>query len=141
MHRHRQLLSARPGTFVRTPLPRLRTSCNGAIATAAGKDHANFINAAARNSASTKPRYAGRWQRCTACLTPSGPAVALLRDDLVRFLDPGKQALWAHALGRGDGWLLCGPNKARVRLGVRLGLGPHGGAGGSAHPPYPNIAE
>ena len=70
-------------------------------------------------------------------------AVTLLLDDLVRFLDPGEQALWAHALGRGDGWLLCGPDKARVRLGVRLGWGwgPHGGARGSAHPPYPNIAE
>jgi hypothetical protein len=28
-------------------LPRLRTSCNGAIASAAGDDHANFIKAAA----------------------------------------------------------------------------------------------
>ena len=26
-----------------------------------------------------------------------------------RFLDPGEQALWAHALARGDGWLLCRP--------------------------------
>jgi hypothetical protein len=49
-------------------------------------------------------------------------AVALLRDDLVRFLDPGEQALWAHALRRSDAWLLCGPDKASVRLGVRLGL-------------------
>jgi hypothetical protein len=49
-------------------------------------------------------------------------AGALLRDDLVRFLDPGEQALWAHALGRSDAWLLCGPDKASVRLGVRLGL-------------------
>lgn len=49
-------------------------------------------------------------------------AVALLRDDLVRFLDPGEQMLWAHALGRSDAWLLCGPDKASVRLGIRLGL-------------------
>jgi hypothetical protein len=49
-------------------------------------------------------------------------AVALLRDDLVRFLDPGEQALWAHAFGRSDAWLLCGPDMASVRLGVRLGL-------------------
>jgi hypothetical protein len=49
-------------------------------------------------------------------------AVALTRDDLVRFLDPGEQALWAHAIGRVDTWLLCGPDKASLRLGVRLGF-------------------
>jgi hypothetical protein len=55
-------------------------------------------------------------------VTDAERAVALLRDDLVRFLDPGEQALWAHALGRSDAWLLCGPDKASMRLGVRLGL-------------------
>nr|WP_294528775.1 hypothetical protein [uncultured Rhodopila sp.] len=49
-------------------------------------------------------------------------ASALLRDEQVRMLDPGEQALWAHALRRMDGWLLCGPDKASVRLGVRLGF-------------------
>jgi hypothetical protein len=37
-------------------------------------------------------------------------------------LDPGERALWAHALTRGDDWILCGPDKASLRFGVRLGL-------------------
>ena len=36
-------------------------------------------------------------------------------------LDEGEEALWAHALGRNDAWLLCGPDKASLRCGVRLG--------------------
>ena len=27
-------------------------------------------------------------------------------------LDRGEASLWAHALGRGDDWVLCGPDKA-----------------------------
>ena len=37
-------------------------------------------------------------------------------------LDRGEEALWAHALGRDDGWYLCGPDKASLRCGVRLGF-------------------
>jgi hypothetical protein len=37
-------------------------------------------------------------------------------------LDIGERSLWAHALTRGDGWVLCGPDKASLRFGVRLGL-------------------
>lgn len=37
-------------------------------------------------------------------------------------LDIGEQSLWAHALTRADGWVLCGPDKASLRFGVRLGL-------------------
>ena len=37
-------------------------------------------------------------------------------------LDVGEESLWAHALGRSDQWLLCGPDKASLRRGVRLGL-------------------
>jgi len=37
-------------------------------------------------------------------------------------LDKGKEALWAHALRRDDGWFLCGPDKASLRCGVRLGM-------------------
>jgi hypothetical protein len=37
-------------------------------------------------------------------------------------LDPGERALWAHALTRSDDWILCGPDKASLRLGVRFGL-------------------
>jgi hypothetical protein len=37
-------------------------------------------------------------------------------------LDIGERSLWAHALTRSDAWVLCGPDKASMRLGVRLGL-------------------
>jgi hypothetical protein len=37
-------------------------------------------------------------------------------------LDPGERDLWAHALQRNDAWVLCGPDKASLRVGVRLGL-------------------
>lgn len=37
-------------------------------------------------------------------------------------LDPGERDLWAHALMRRDAWVLCGPDKASLRVGVRLGL-------------------
>ena len=35
-------------------------------------------------------------------------------------LDEGEAALWAHALSRTDDWVLCGPDKASLRCGVRL---------------------
>ena len=37
-------------------------------------------------------------------------------------LDLGEASLWAHALSRNDAWVLCGPNKASLRCGVRLGF-------------------
>ena len=37
-------------------------------------------------------------------------------------LDLGEESLWAHALGRNDSWLLCGPDTASIRAGVRLGF-------------------
>lgn len=37
-------------------------------------------------------------------------------------LDRGEESLWAHGLGRDDRWLLCGPDKASLRCGVRLGF-------------------
>ena len=49
-------------------------------------------------------------------------AGALLRDDQMRFLDAGEQMLWAHALKRNDAWILCGPDKASLRAGLRLGF-------------------
>ncbi|MGX1165764.1 putative nucleic acid-binding protein [Bradyrhizobium sp. USDA 372] len=49
-------------------------------------------------------------------------AAALLRDDQVRFLDAGEQMLWAHAITRSDEWVLCGPDKASLRVGIRLGF-------------------
>src|ERR1043166_4633565 len=49
-------------------------------------------------------------------------ATALLRDHQFAFLDAGEQMLWAHALTRDDAWVLCGPDKASLRLGLRLGF-------------------
>ena len=37
-------------------------------------------------------------------------------------LDVGEESLWAHALGRNDRWMLCGPDKASLRCGARLGF-------------------
>lgn len=37
-------------------------------------------------------------------------------------LDVGERSLWAHALTRNDAWVLCGPDKASLRFGVRLGF-------------------
>jgi hypothetical protein len=49
-------------------------------------------------------------------------ATALLRDDHMRFLHAGELMLWAHALGRPDAWVLCGPDKASLLAGIRLGF-------------------
>ncbi len=38
------------------------------------------------------------------------------------WLDEGEASLWAHALSRTDDWVLCGPDKASLRCGVRLGV-------------------
>ena len=35
-------------------------------------------------------------------------------------LDRGEESLWAHALGRTGTWWLCGPDRASLRVGVRL---------------------
>lgn len=49
-------------------------------------------------------------------------AAILLRDSLAANLDNGERSLWAHAINRADSWVLCGPDKASLRFGVRLGL-------------------
>jgi hypothetical protein len=49
-------------------------------------------------------------------------AGALTRDPEIGYLDDGERALWAHAVGRTDTWVLCGPDKASLRIGIRLGL-------------------
>lgn len=49
-------------------------------------------------------------------------AVALTRDPEIGYLDDGERALWAHAVSRKDAWVLCGPDKASLRIGIRLGL-------------------
>jgi hypothetical protein len=55
-------------------------------------------------------------------VSDSERAAALLRDDQLAFLDAGEQMLWAHALTRTDAWVLCGPDKASLRIGIRLGF-------------------
>jgi hypothetical protein len=49
-------------------------------------------------------------------------ATALVRDGEIAMLDEGEKALWTHALARPDAWVLCGPDKASLRIGVRLNL-------------------
>jgi hypothetical protein len=47
-------------------------------------------------------------------------AIAVRATDIA--LDAGEWALWAHALNRQDAWVLCGPDKASMRFGVRMGF-------------------
>jgi hypothetical protein len=49
-------------------------------------------------------------------------AAMLVRDPLSANLDLGERSLWAHALARRDAWVLCGPDKASLRFGIRIGL-------------------
>jgi hypothetical protein len=37
-------------------------------------------------------------------------------------LDAGERDLWAHALGRTDAWILCGPDRASMRFGYKANL-------------------
>lgn len=60
--------------------------------------------------------------RAVHAVTDAQRAAALLRDDQMRFLDAGEQMLWAHAITREDDWVLCGPDKASLRVGIRLGF-------------------
>jgi hypothetical protein len=49
-------------------------------------------------------------------------AAAIVREPLLySSLDLGEQSLWAHALIRPDAWVLCGPDRASLRFGIRLG--------------------
>jgi len=55
-------------------------------------------------------------------VSPLELASATLRDGTLSRLDVGERTLWAHAITRKDAWVLCGPDIASLRLGVRLGL-------------------
>ena len=55
-------------------------------------------------------------------VTDADRAAAYVLDQQFAFLDAGEQALWAHALTRKDEWILCGPDRASLRFGLRLGL-------------------
>jgi hypothetical protein len=54
--------------------------------------------------------------------TDAQRAAALLKDEQLRFLDAGELMLWSHAITRSDAWVLCGPDKASLRVGIRLGF-------------------
>ena len=53
----------------------------------------------------------GNWERAELAVRIEGIA-----------LDKGEEALRAHALGREGDWFLCGPDRASLRCGVRLGF-------------------
>lgn len=53
--------------------------------------------------------------------TDAQRAEALIRGSGIS-LDPGELELWAHAISRKDAWILCGPDKASLRFGVRMGF-------------------
>jgi hypothetical protein len=55
-------------------------------------------------------------------VTDAELAAALTQDLEIGFLDAGERALWAHAVSRKDAWVLCGPDKASLRIGIRLSL-------------------
>jgi len=63
-----------------------------------------------------------RTLRAAHAVTDFEFAEAALRDELLGALDDGERHLWAHAITRDDHWLLCGPDKASLRLGIRLGF-------------------
>ena len=60
--------------------------------------------------------------RVVHAVSDADRAAALVRDGEIAMLDLGEKALWAHALARPDAWVLCGPDKASLRIGVRLNL-------------------
>ena len=55
-------------------------------------------------------------------VTPLESASAVLREPSHAMLDRGEKDLWAHALARKDAWVLCGPDKASLNFGIKVGL-------------------
>jgi hypothetical protein len=55
-------------------------------------------------------------------VSDSERAAAAVRNVLFSYLDVGEQSLWAHTLARSDAWVLCGPDTASMRFGVRVGF-------------------
>jgi hypothetical protein len=54
-------------------------------------------------------------------VTPIELATVVLKAEEIQ-LDAGEKAVWAHLLTRNDVWMLCGPDKASLRFGVRMGF-------------------
>jgi len=55
-------------------------------------------------------------------VTSAHLAASIVRNENISFLDLGERHLWAHALTRTDAWVLCGPDRASIRFGIRLGF-------------------
>ncbi|HWE99132.1 MAG TPA: hypothetical protein VG248_04995 [Caulobacteraceae bacterium] len=53
-------------------------------------------------------------------VAPAQRAMLALREGPA--LDEGERDLWAHALTRADGWVLCGPDTASMRWGFENGF-------------------
>jgi hypothetical protein len=68
------------------------------------------------------PRTLRGGLRAVHVVTLADHAAALIRDGEVAMLDEGEKALWAHAFSRADAWVLCGPDRASLRIGVRANL-------------------
>ena len=69
------------------------------------------IEAAALDAARIAVHAVSRRQRAVLKLRASD-------DDL----HPGERALWAYLLSANGKWLMCGPDKASMRCGARLGF-------------------
>ena len=65
------------------------------------------------------PRQLGKELKAVHKVTDLERAAVLLNGEGIA-LDPGELSLWAHALTRKDSWVLCGPDKASLRFGVRM---------------------
>ena len=75
---------------------------------------------------------------------PERAGLALGIDNIA--LDKGEASLWAHALTRKDDWVLCGPDRASLRCGVRLGFRERlvpleGLLNGAGHRPRPPLRK
>ncbi|MCO6048375.1 hypothetical protein NGM99_01045 [Mesorhizobium sp. RP14(2022)] len=56
-------------------------------------------------------------------VTPEDVAAAAIQDGTIGALDTGERLLWSHILSRQDDpWVLCGPDKASLRIGIRQGF-------------------
>jgi hypothetical protein len=55
-------------------------------------------------------------------VSPLESASAVLREPSHAMLDLGEKDLWAHALARPDAWVLCGPDKASLNFGLKVGM-------------------
>lgn len=65
----------------------------------------------------TKPAEANLRASLAAIHEPTMTEIARVVLAGGALLDPGERDLWAHAVGRNDIWILCGPDRASMRFG------------------------